>query len=74
MPTNRFVLKHGDELVPLPAYLKLFEGETYLRCMSASWRRDCSRADVLGGVLHRGVLGDLLPEVDQRPLHTEPGL
>lgn len=27
--TNRFVLKHGEELIPLPVYLKLFEEESY---------------------------------------------
>jgi SAM-dependent methyltransferase len=27
--TSRLVLKHGDELIPLPAYLKLFEGEAF---------------------------------------------
>lgn len=26
---NRFVLKYGDELIPLPIYMKLFEGNTF---------------------------------------------
>jgi SAM-dependent methyltransferase len=27
--TSRIVLKHGDELVPLPEYMSLFEGDTF---------------------------------------------
>jgi len=27
--TNRFVLKYGNELIPLPEYLKLFEGDAF---------------------------------------------
>jgi hypothetical protein len=28
--TSRFILKHGPELIPLPVYVKLFEGDRFL--------------------------------------------
>ena len=36
--TSRFVLKHGDDLVPLPDYLKLFEGDVFRFGLTPSTR------------------------------------
>jgi SAM-dependent methyltransferase len=36
--TSRFVLKHGDDLVPLPDYLELFEGDVFRFGLTLSTR------------------------------------
>ena len=51
--TSRFVLRHGDELIPLPAYLKLFEAgrfrfdfTTESRCIVLVSKRAAGRLDL----------------------------
>jgi SAM-dependent methyltransferase len=48
--TNRFVLKFAGELIPLPAYLKLFEGDRFRfeatpssRCILRIWKQATGR-------------------------------
>jgi ubiquinone/menaquinone biosynthesis C-methylase UbiE len=73
--TNRLVLKHGDELIPLPAYLQLFAGDGFEFSFPQDSRCILSMSKHKSGKLHMGLaLNDALTMPGRRvPLRNRKG-